>query len=235
MMPEKVYTRTLLPRMVVALFGVFLLLFLTPQRAAAVEGISLSNDGATWGEALAEPLFDDQILWVPGDTRDAEFFVRNDTAQDAELQIDFLSAEIDELIDLGDLVISTRVDNGEWTSTSTAGLQGLSTSEIAAGGTRAIQVRAALPFSSPNSTQAQALDFDLLVTLSHTAPPTVDPVAPVTPPPPDASGLPMTGGALNTALLSIAAVALSVGAFLTAAARRRRTAAESKAPRGLPT
>lgn len=223
-MTGKTRTRTLLPHSVVALFGVFLLLFLTPQSASAVEGISLSNDGATWEETLATPLFDDQILWVPGDTRDAEFFVRNDTAQDAELQIDFLSAEIDELIDIGDLIISTRVDNGEWTSTSTAGLQNLSASDIAAGGTRAIQVRAALPFSSPNSTQARALDFDLLVTLSHTEPP---PVIPEEPTSPDASGLPMTGGMLNTALLSIAVVALSVGAFLTAAARRRRTAAES--------
>lgn len=222
-MTGKTRTRTLLPHSVVALFGVFLLLFLTPQSASAVEGISLSNDGATWGETLATPLFDDQILWVPGDTRDAEFFVRNDTAQDAELKIDFLSAEIDELIDLGDLIISTRVDNGEWTSTSTAGLQNLSTSDIAAGGTRAIEVRAALPFSSPNNTQARALDFDLLVTLSHTEPPTVVPEEPTSP---DASGLPMTGGMVNTALLSIAVVALSVGAFLTVAARRRKETAE---------
>lgn len=186
------------------------LLFADPSGAVAADGISMSRDGETWAAALPAPLFSDQVRWVPGDTRAEQVLVRNDSGVSARMHIDLVSGADDELLRIGDLEISTRIDGGDWTRASGSGVQELSNSEIPAGGVRTVEVRVALPWTSPNLTQAMRFAFDLRVTLVES----------------DAHGdgiLSTTGGQPDAALIGGAGVAITGGALL--ATRRRRTAA----------
>lgn len=178
----------------------------TPRAsAAASENVSLSRDGSTWSTSLPTPLFDEGVLWVPGDTRVARFYVRNDAASNARMTVDFLSTRVDDLVRIGDLEVSARVDSGPWGSTDAAGLQNLSDTAISAGGVREVEIRVTLPESSPNLTQLLDLDFKIQVTLTEDA----------------TGGLTPTGGSPDDSVLLIAGGVAIAGGVLLAMLRRR--------------
>ncbi len=180
------------------------LIFASTAGASAADGISVSRDGRTWAPALPSPLFDDAVRWVPGDTRVARFFVRNDSGMPSEMQVDFVSTRIDELVRVGDLEVSARVDGGPWGSVDAAQTQELADATVAAGGVRTVEVRVTLPSDSPNLTQILDLAFEVRVTLSQ-----------------QAGGLIPTGGDIRLGLLVVAATVAATGAFLLGLARRR--------------
>ena len=180
------------------------LIFAGATGASAADGISVSRDGRTWASTLPSPLFDDSVRWVPGDTRVAQFFVRNDSGMPSEMQVDFVSTRIDELVRIGDLEVSARVDGGPWGSVDAAQTQELADATVAAGGVRAVEVRVTLPSDSPNLTQILDLAFEVRVTLSQ-----------------QAGGLIPTGGDVRLGLLVVAATVTATGALLLGLARRR--------------
>ena len=180
------------------------LVFAGATGASAADGISVSRDGRTWAPALPSPLFDDAVRWVPGDTRVARFFVRNDSGMPSEMQVDFVSTRIDELVRIGDLEVSARVDGGPWGSVDAAQTEELADATVAAGGVRPVEVRVTLPSDSPNLTQILDLAFEVRVTLSQ-----------------QAGGLIPTGGDIRLALLVVAATVAATGAILLGLARRR--------------
>lgn len=51
------------------------------------ETIDHSENDGLWSTSLEGPMFDRNIRWVPGDTRTAEFRVRNGTDEDGNLSI----------------------------------------------------------------------------------------------------------------------------------------------------
>lgn len=180
------------------------LIFAGATGASAADGISVSRDGRTWASTLPSPLFDDSVRWVPGDTRVAQFFVRNDSGMPSEMQVDFVSTRIDELVRIGDLEVSARVDGGPWGSVDAAQTEELADATVAAGGVRPVEVRVTLPSDSPNLTQILDLAFEVRVTLSQ-----------------QAGGLIPTGGDIRLALLVVAATVAATGAILLGLARRR--------------
>ncbi|KRB74131.1 hypothetical protein ASE01_19300 [Nocardioides sp. Root190] len=76
--------------------------------------IGLSNDGTTWGDQLATPLFDPSFIWVPGDVEERSFFVRNDGPSAAELTVDVVAADPDTLLADDDFLVEARLGNGAW-------------------------------------------------------------------------------------------------------------------------
>ena len=180
------------------------LIFAGATGASAADGISVSRDGRTWASTLPSPLFDDSVRWVPGDTRVAQFFVRNDSGMPSEMQVDFVSTRIDELVRIGDLEVSARVDGGPWGSVDAAQTEELADATVAAGGVRPVEVRVTLPSDSPNLTQILDLAFEVRVTLSQ-----------------QAGGLIPTGGDVRLGLLVVAATVTATGALLLGLARRR--------------
>ena len=50
-----------------------------------VPSVSYSSDAESWSHTLSDPLFDNEIRWVPGDERSTEFYVSNDTEDDGRL------------------------------------------------------------------------------------------------------------------------------------------------------
>ncbi|MET4047978.1 hypothetical protein BJD99_17805 [Rhodococcus sp. 1163] len=50
-----------------------------------VPSVSYSSDAESWTRTLSDPLFDNDIRWVPGDRRSTELHVSNDTDDDGRL------------------------------------------------------------------------------------------------------------------------------------------------------
>lgn len=191
-----------------AMLAAAVLLVAHPTGAVAADGISLSRDGESWAAELPAPLFSDQVRWVPGDSRTEDVLVRNDSGDSARMHIDLVSGADDELLRGGDLEIATRIDGGEWTTANGPGAHELSEAGIGPGGVRTVEVRVALPWSSPNLTQEMTLDFDLRVTLVGSEAS-------------DESILSATGGTPDPPLIGSAVVAITGGALLLASRRRR--------------
>lgn len=192
--------------MIVALVGV---LFFSGAASASSRGggVSLSTDGTTWNSSLPGPLFNEEVRWVPGDTRTERFYVRNDSGVDASMQIRILNARIDELIRVGDLEVATRIDGGAWQSTQQAGERVLSEDTIAAAATRTVNVRVSLPAASTNVSQVRQLDLRLKVILSADSDASLSP-----------TGTNPLSGVLTAGMM------VTVGAVLLALAARRRDA-----------
>ncbi|MBO9521284.1 MAG: LPXTG cell wall anchor domain-containing protein [Nocardioidaceae bacterium] len=136
-----------------------------PSAGAAGE-LGLSPDGVTWASQLPGPIFDPAFRWVPGDSETGTFYVRNQSADLGLLGLTMQSSQVTDLIDLGDLTVSTRLDGGAWTEVSTSGPHTLLTEdEVEPGAVRRIDVRVALDPASGNASQDKALDLRFLVTL----------------------------------------------------------------------
>ncbi|MEH6796820.1 MAG: hypothetical protein V7694_22080 [Rhodococcus sp. (in: high G+C Gram-positive bacteria)] len=70
-----------------------LLLGAVPTQAG--QTLKYSDDGEQWMTDLRAPLFDNEIRWVPGDTRQSQFYVFNDTDRDGQLTVSIASDNAD--------------------------------------------------------------------------------------------------------------------------------------------
>lgn len=82
--------------------------------AVAADELGLSLDGVTWTEALTMPLFDPDMVWVPGDVEDGQFFFRNQSTDEATYQVSATIEDAGELLAQGDMVLSAAVNGGPW-------------------------------------------------------------------------------------------------------------------------
>ncbi|EFQ83860.1 LPXTG-motif cell wall anchor domain protein [Aeromicrobium marinum DSM 15272] len=187
------------------------LALLVSSPAAADPRIGLSNDGVTFGQGLAQPLYDPEVRWVPGDTRGSSFFVRNQAGEAAFLSIDVLGSEVDSLLETGDLTISARGADGPWRDISTTGTQRLVEDlGISSGQVTRVDVEVSFAPESVNQSQTKQLELDFRVRLTQDPNGVVDI---------DDGVLPGTGGAPLPAL--IIGLAL-LGGGIIATSRRRQ-------------
>lgn len=191
-------------------------------------GISFRTADGPWVTSLPAPLFDEQLLWVPGDTRTATFLVRNDSSEEARLQIEGVTSVVDDLIRVGELTVEARVDGEDWRSTTEPGTHDLSSRPSAPGEVRTIDVRVTLPWDAANPSQQLSVMFDLRVTLIATSA-GVGPAGDAATGPDSrrAGGLPTTGGVLSPAVLVSAFAMIAVGAALSARRRPRMVPARA--------
>lgn len=184
--------------------------------------IEVSADGVHWQANLSDPLFDPAIMWVPGDSRVAEFLVRNLGGSDAWLSVAAERyATLHQLAETN-LALSVRVDGGEWAalgSEAQAARLSLTHSGVAAT-PASVELRAEMPGGTGNAAQLGTARFEVTVNLQEAIEPGPHPGVGG-----EAANLAGTGAGPFTGWW-IAAAALGVGtALLLGAARERRAIA----------
>ncbi len=151
--------------------------------AAADTEIGLSVDGATWAPSLTVPLLDSGIRWVPGDTRSATFYVRNQSGDPATLSVDVLGTALHSLLDTGDLTVSARGEEIAWRATTRPGTHRL-VSDVAVPPHASTPIDVTVAFAPASSNESMRRQLDLRFRLSLTQGSVVGPAA---------GGLPDTG------------------------------------------
>lgn len=209
-----------------------LALLLSPvgTSTADPERIGLSSDGTTFGTELPQPLFSPSVDWVPGDSRDAMLYVRNQGGSAAVLTVDILGRRPSELLDSGDLSITASVPGGtSYTPVEDADEHRLIGPDVIADGAVVpVTLRVAFDPASPGTTRLISSDLDFRVTLrqagdaerSGSGTPGDGPVTAGGSGHGDLSGLlPDTGAQRLTLYAAVAMLLLATGGFLIA--RRR--------------
>lgn len=194
--------------------------------AFAANELGLSRDGVNWSNSITNPIFDESMRWVPGDSEAATFYVRNQGGTLGDLTVDVLGSRVGDLIDSGDLHVTAKGGNGAWTKVSEGGTHRLLTSlNIPDGAVVPIKVTVAFDFSSPNATQNRASDLNFRVALAQAAAiaPTDDEKGNKKDDETGSSGLPGTGAPAIGWFVAISAVLMGVGLALV----RRRHEEES--------
>jgi LPXTG-motif cell wall-anchored protein len=138
-----------------------------PTAAQASDKVGLSTDGVAWSATLNAPLFDPKFRWVPGDREESSFWVRNQSADGATLDVAVLGNAVDALMETGDLNVEVRVGNGPWHRTNHVGRQSLvSSMKIDPGQELKITVAVAFDPTSMSESEAKtvALRFDVQLT-----------------------------------------------------------------------
>lgn len=137
--------------------------------AASAREIGVSSDGVHYAPRLSEPLFDPTVRWVPGDSREARFWVRHQADGAGDLSLDVLTPGRTGLLDSGWLTVSARVGAGDWRVLGDDGTERLLTAEdVAAARPLPVTVRVALAPGAGSSTEVRATDLDLRVALAGT-------------------------------------------------------------------
>lgn len=114
--------------------------------------IGFSSDGTHWATQLADPLFPASMEWVPGQSEQSSFYVRNDGPTDGRMDVDALTSA-PALLTSGAFVIQARVGSGPWV-TAGAGQTALRplNLDIAQGSTRKVTVKVSF---DPSTTALQ--------------------------------------------------------------------------------
>lgn len=191
---------------------------------SAAGPIALSLDRNEWSSALQAPLFPAGQRWVPGDQAVRSFYVRDDGRTAADLTVTVITHVGRRLLASGDVALSARVDAGAWTPVvEGAELTRVVGPTLARSGVARVDVRVALPWSSPNRSQLRRWSFDLRVTLRQAT--AGNAPGPAGPRAPDAVGpaLPDTGADLPRWLPWLGGALLGGGLVLVASSRRRRS------------
>ncbi len=145
-----------------------LVTYAAPATAAGELGVS--QDGTTWAPTFSGPLFDNAIHWVPGDSRTATFFIRNQSTDTAGLAITMLGDHVGSLMDSGDITVSATGGGGVSVPTSDLGDQLLLiASDINGGEVVPIHVTVDFNENSPNDTQLLSTDLKFKVTLTQSS------------------------------------------------------------------
>lgn len=144
-------------------------LVLSPGPAVAEAGpIGLSVDGSTFGDQIDDSLFASSLRWVPGDSRTATFFVRNQSGGSADLTLDLLGDHVGDLLDSDDVHVTATAEGGiALAASGGAEARLLALDDVADHEVVKVSVRVDLDFSSPNATQLRSTDLPMLVTLSQ--------------------------------------------------------------------
>jgi len=181
--------------------------------AHAADELALSRDGLSWVSSINEPMFDESMRWVPGDSEAARFFVRNQGGTPGDLTIDVASSRAGRLMDSGDLRITAKGGGGTWSAVTEGGTHRLlSTPDIADGAVVPITVTVALDSDSTNITQFRSTSLMLTVSLSESVGTNGGDDR-------DNGLLPDTGGPVGLWILGVGA--LLAGAGLAVVTRRR--------------
>lgn len=139
-----------------------------PRAAVAADNLGLSPDGVTWSPNLTTPLFDPAFRWIPGDTETSSFWVRNQSSDNATLDVSILGSGVDSLMQTGDLAVTVRAAHGSGSTTTTTARHELITSRVVnPGQTERIDVTVAFDPASGNQSQAKALDLRFEVRLTQ--------------------------------------------------------------------
>lgn len=142
------------------------LLLLGGGPAAASDELGLSRDGTTWAPDLSDPLFEAAVRWVPGDSRTASFYVRNQSGQAGTLSLDILGTATDSLMQTGDLSVEAHGAGGDWTPVTEPGTHRLlSAGQVPSSATRRVDVTVTFDPASSNQSQVRSLDLALQVRL----------------------------------------------------------------------
>ncbi len=134
--------------------------------AVAVDLLLLSSDGETWGTELGEPLFDDAPVLVPGDQVSADFWVRNGSADAADLSV---VLESDGAMEgEGAFWFRATADGNKVGSAAHTNHSVLAVTDMQARESRKITVTVGLHDFAGNSTQSlsQPIAFDVRLTQS---------------------------------------------------------------------
>lgn len=191
--------------------------------AAGSGGVAFSTDGRTWGRTMPDALFDSRLRWVPGDSRTATLFVRNDSGLSARMQVEEVASPVDGLRDRGALTVEFRVGGESWRPSAGPGDRGVSSTPIAPNEVRSVEVRVSIPWESTNDAQTTAVNLDLRIVL--TSPDAASPTPPDPVPsgaPPAAVALPQTGAAVPWSLIVVALALLAAGGMMLASRDRHR-------------
>lgn len=181
--------------------------------------IGLSLDGQTWSPSLPHPMFSPAFRWVPGDSRTSMLYVRNQSGQQAILNIALVARGLSDPALARDFLVTTSVDGqkavAEHPPTSAVNV---SVGPAAVGSVHLVKLVVSMAPSAKDQSQARRLAFDVRVTLSqaptaaggHTSPAGRG----------DGShGLPDTGGPLTPALLVTITALIATGLGLMRRAR----------------
>ncbi len=135
--------------------------------AYASDELGLSADGQVWTADLAGPLFDPALRWVPGDVRDAEFFVRNQASDGGRLTVAVETSDRDRLLREKDIRLSARVGSDPWVALAPGGQAfRLNDALLPADAVRMVRVKALFDPASGNRSQRKRLALSFRVTLS---------------------------------------------------------------------
>ncbi|MCW2750341.1 MAG: putative cell surface protein [Aeromicrobium sp.] len=136
--------------------------------AFASSPLQLSLDGVHWTDAISDPLFNPSMRWVPGDSEQATFFIRNHGGSAGDLTVDLLGSSAGKLLDSGSLHITAKGGGGAWTSVSAPGRHRLlSAPHVADGQIEPIAVNAVFDAAANNRSQLHAAKLAFRVTLSE--------------------------------------------------------------------
>ena len=184
--------------------------------ASAADEVGLSLDGQTWTDELRRPLFDPALRWVPGDTEQRSFWVRNQGPSRASMRIRVETKDPGGLLRRDDIRIDARVSGGSWTPLPDAGgAQPLTDQTLAMGDRVRVDLRVAFVAESTNPSELRELPLRFVVRLTQAGPGGGKDDD-------DNSGfLPDTGAAVERWLLWVAAGLIGSGLALLLARRRR--------------
>lgn len=120
-----------------------------PSRPAP--SVSYSSDGEKWSKTLPDPLFDQDIRWVPGDRRSSEFHVFNDTETDGRLVL-FVKSPNPEFREM----LTLSVEGGDQTTRCTH-------ISVPAHEKHSVRTTLGMAGDAGNETQSAAAGIDLVL------------------------------------------------------------------------
>lgn len=133
--------------------------------AQAASPIGLSNDGVHWSSSLGGSLFAPGVRWVPGDTRSASFYVRNQASDPADLTIAVNATDPDGVLTHDDLSLRVQFGDGPPELLAVGGAGRVNADVLPEGHVRRATVIASLAAGSGNRSQSAGVSFELQVTL----------------------------------------------------------------------
>ncbi|GAA3531511.1 hypothetical protein GCM10022234_30830 [Aeromicrobium panaciterrae] len=181
--------------------------------AAAADEIGLSRNGVTFSSSLGGPLFDNPIIWVPGDLESETFYVRNQGDTAAKLTVDILGDQAGDLIDSGDLHVTALSGAQSTTASDGAEHRLLTVGGVEADEIVPVTITVELDESSTNETQLRASELNFRINLQQSSAVLGE----------DDEALPDTGTQTPAWLLVLATACLAAGLALIS---RRRTHTE---------
>ena len=138
-----------------AFAGIAVVLLIGAVPTQAAQTIKYSDDGEQWTTDLRASLFDNEIRWVPGDTRHSQFYVFNDTDRD------------------GRLTVSIASDNADFARSLSISLDGKNSSEscfftaVAVGEKKRIDTAVSMSDASDNNTRTSNAAIDVVMHWDH--------------------------------------------------------------------
>ncbi|MGO3148184.1 MAG: hypothetical protein ACTIJ6_10960 [Leucobacter sp.] len=160
-------TRTVLSALAASVLLTGTLAWASPARAVTESPkIELSADGIVWASNLADPLFDSETRWVPGDSRTATFFVRNLGGTDAWLSLKAERLSSARPLPEDDIVLATRASDGAWENLGGTPAKKLALTESDSAATE-VTVQAQVPWRAGNDTQLDDARFNITVNLAE--------------------------------------------------------------------